>query len=967
LLVYLALKRNWVARPELAALLWPDQDSKLANTNLRKALFRLQGLPGAERIEVQPGALRFEARTDVQDFEAALREQRIADALELRHGDLLAGFDDDGNEGWSGWLQFERDRLRSAWRAAASQYLAGDLDATAAIDLAARLLEADPLDESALRLYMEWLVRARQVARARQAYNAFVARLRDELDLEPGAELRSLQDLLGATTTVAAQVPVAKAAAVDEGFVGRAVELRRIAALMAQDDCRLLCVIGPGGIGKTSLARRAMGQLSSEFADGAVFVPLDDLSAPEDLGGRIAHELDIALKGRSEPMEQLIAALEERHMLLVLDNFEQLVDGARRLEALLAACPRVKLIVTSRVRLALANEWLLPLDGLPCPEEEDQDRLEAFDAARLFVRAAHRVHPELVAAAEASAIVDICRQVEGLPLALELAASWTRVLSCEAIAAELRQGSELLHASDAARPARHASIETVFEQSWSLLGERERQALARLSVFRGGFTPQMARVVGGVPLPVLAALVDKSLLRKDGARCVLHPLVQQFAQAKLKRGGDTEASAVAHSRHFLRYVADAGHRVRNAEPEILREIDAEFENIRAAWRFAMKHGPADDLVRTAYSLMTYCEHRGRRLEGLELMQRAMESDSVAGHPKFVPTLAAHAAWMAYRLDRYAEAEALGTIALGAKALEGQRAGDTTLAFRAATVLGASCARLGRAEEAQRRFQQALDLATQSGNPFDIASALDNLGLITRGRGDLDGALRLYRLALLKHREIGDAGGEAICLNNQGVVHILRRELDAAQAVLRDARQLCERHGLPSTRVMVEVNLANVAMYSGVPEVAVRHARQALELSAQTGQRANAVEARHALVWAALRQGDLATAHSELVVAMTVAIALGRSALLVLGVRLFAELLAAQGVPEVAARVMGFVLQQPDLVGAEREEAEQQMRTWGAPSAAHEEWTGPSLDDLVHRIVAEAGQAHAPLIAELRGS
>ncbi len=346
-------------------------------------------------------------------------------------------------------------------------------------------------------------------------------------------------------------------------------------------------------------------------------------------------------------------------MLLVLDNFEQLVEGARQLEPLLMACPRVKLLVTSRVRLALANEWLVPLEGLPCPEDEDRDRIETFDAARLFVRAAHRVQPELNATAEASAIIDICNQVEGLPLALELAASWTRVLSCDAIAAELRHGTELLQARDATRPARHSSIESVFEQSWNLLGEREREALARLSVFRGGFTPAAARAVTGAPLPVIAALADKSLLRKEGERCVLHPLVQQFAQAKLEQDFDAEGSAVAHSRHFLRHLIEGSDRVRHADADALREIDDEFENIRAAWRFAVEHGPAEDLVRAAYSLMSHCDHRGRRLEGLELMHKAMEGDCVAGHPKFVAALAANAAWMAYRLDRYAEAEALG--------------------------------------------------------------------------------------------------------------------------------------------------------------------------------------------------------------------------------------------------------------------------------------------------------------------
>ena len=170
-----------------------------------------------------------------------------------------------------------------------------------------------------------------------------------------------------------------------------------------------------------------------------------------------------------DPLDQVIKYLSDRHLLLVLDNFEQLATDASILEKLMQACARVKIVVTSRVRLGLINEWLLPLEGLPFPEPEDQERFEAFDAVRLFMQAAQRVEPALVPAAEAASIVDICQQVEGLPLALQLAAAWTRVLSCEAIAAELRSGTELLHATDAAHPPRHASLEVVFDHSWRLL------------------------------------------------------------------------------------------------------------------------------------------------------------------------------------------------------------------------------------------------------------------------------------------------------------------------------------------------------------------------------------------------------------------------------------------------------------------------------------------------------------------
>ena len=433
LLALLALKRSWIGRAELAAMLWPDLETERAYGNLRKILHRLQLLPWARNIEVRSGGVRFEAETDVSAFESALREQRIADALPIRRGELLAGFEDDRSEAWSSWLNFERDRLRLAWRDAALTRLATDIDTAEAIELSTRLLEADPLDEVALRAHMSCLARGGMSAQARQAYRDFADRLAEDLGLVPGAELHALHDSLGATATPA-RLKAPPNAIGDDSFIGRNVELQAIGTALARDECRVLSLIGPGGVGKSRLALRAIGEFAPGFSDGAVFVPLEDLSSLSELGGRLARELGIELAGRDELLAQVIAFLGQRHMLIVLDNFEHLTDDASLLSRLLHACARLKIIVTSRTRLGISGEWVSHVEGLPWPDIEDQDRFEAFDAVRLFVHAARRVQPELAPTLEAASIVDICRQVEGLPLALELAAAWTRVLSCDAIA-----------------------------------------------------------------------------------------------------------------------------------------------------------------------------------------------------------------------------------------------------------------------------------------------------------------------------------------------------------------------------------------------------------------------------------------------------------------------------------------------------------------------------------------------------
>lgn len=960
LVVFLAMKRAWVGRAELAALLWPEQETRLAYTNLRKTLFRLQSAQWLPAIESQGGALRLVAEADVLAFETALREQRIEQALALRRGELLTGYEDDANEAWSSWLAFERDRLRAAWRGAALDHLGTGLDAGRAIDLSARLLAADPLDETALRAHMAWLARGGQSARARQAYRDFVARLEQDLGLPPSADLKALHDSLGS----AAPPPAASSAGrvPDAGFVGRAVELRRMVGLLTGEDCRLLSLVGPGGAGKTRLAQRALPELASAHPDGASFVALEDVASRDELVSRLARDLHVRLVGGAEPLDHVVAFLRGRRTLLVLDNFEQLLPAASVLEQLLQACPELRIVVTSRVRLALPGEWLLPVEGLPCPEAEDRDRLETFDAARLFVQAAQRVEPALVPSVEAISIVDICRRVGGLPLALELAAAWTRVLSCDAIAAELRSGTELLHAVDASQPTRHASLAIVFDQSWRLLSAVERDALARLSVFHGGFSAEAGRAVAGAPMPVLGALADKSLLRKEDARIFMHPMVGQLAALRLGDGDARASTERAHAAYFLRLLGELTRGAGAGDRDTLLRIDVEFDNCKAAWRWAVAHDDRDGLRRSARTLEHFCDHRGRFVEGADLLREALDSQAIEADGKLASLLLAATAHLMYRLDDYVEAEALAARGLAAA----RAARDRDRKSQCLNVLGEVALRLGRLADAKRCFAEARELGLSSTNPQGAAGVLDNLALVEKMMGHDAEALQLSLQSLAAHRRGGDAAGEALCLNNLATLYLVKRDYALAGAHLAQAMAIADRHGLAATRGLLLANLIEVATMTGDLDAAESHARLALELAEGAGNRYLASYVRLHFVQIALRRLNLDSARSELAASLRVAAAMQRPAFLLDGVTLFAEMLRAQDENLCARRVLSFAAGHPSASAMQRNEIRDRLSQLpaGEPETA---WPAITLDELVHRIVVESDIAHAPLIAALRSA
>jgi predicted ATPase/transcriptional regulator with XRE-family HTH domain len=341
-------------------------------------------------------------------------------------------------------------------------------------------------------------------------------------------------------------------------LVGREHETRFITAQLLNPACRLLTLTGPGGVGKTRLAIAAGRQLEPRFTDGVAFVSLAGSSMLESIVPTIADALGLAFSGPAEPIVQVTNYLRTKEILLIVDNMEHLLEGGNLLGEILQGTGNVKMLVTSREQLHLQWEWLFEVEGLPIPDEAGVN-LESNSAAMLFIQRAQQTSQDFSLTAEdKSALVRICKLVGGLPLAIELAASWVRMLSCHEIATELEHSLDFLETKKFDVPVRHRSLKSVFDHSWKLLTEEERLALMRLSVFHGGFTREAALATADTSISMLSSLMDKSLLRhnKSSERYNLHELIRQYTYAELQSdpGEETHASE-KHALYYATWIA----------------------------------------------------------------------------------------------------------------------------------------------------------------------------------------------------------------------------------------------------------------------------------------------------------------------------------------------------------------------------------------------------------------------------
>jgi len=613
-------------------------------------------------------------------------------------------------------------------------------------------------------------------------------------------------------------------------FVGREAELVELAELLADQNVRLLCLIGAGGVGKTRLAIEAGKRQIGNCAQGVYFVALAGLANAEGLVPSIAQTIGFSFYAGSEPRQQLLEYLREKRMLLILDNFEHLLEGVSFLSDLLEADPLVKVIVTSRVRLEAPGEQLVHLEGMDFPDGENLADTLGYSAVELFLQCARRVRPEFRPAGnDLQNVARICRLVGGLPLGILLAAAWVEMLTPAEIAGEIARSLDFLHTTRRELPPRQQSMRAVFDYSWNSLSDRERNAFRAISIFRGGFTAEAAQHVAGAGLRELMGLVNKSLVhRNPSGRYEVHELLRQYGEARLTElAEEADAARDRHCTYFAQFMNGHTEQIVGAQRrQILRQIQAEIANVQSAWERALSTGRFTDLDAILLSVAEYYLTRGWYLHGRNLFSRAARSIEAAGvdrssesrlllgrlylqqgrfsvmigdEERADPALQASIEIFHYLGARREAAYALCYLG-GAEDLYGSRNAEPCaealrlfqeigdLRGSALALRGLAWAALHQASytEARNKFQEGLATFRKLRDQVGITTTLGGLGFVLFIIGEYREAVSIHEEMLDLCREAGDQGGIARALAFLGMDSFVLREYEKARDLFRQS-------------------------------------------------------------------------------------------------------------------------------------------------------------------------------------
>ncbi|MCL4858708.1 MAG: tetratricopeptide repeat protein [Caldilineaceae bacterium] len=668
-------------------------------------------------------------------------------------------------------------------------------------------------------------------------------------------------------------------------LVGRERELGEIGRLLRDPQCRLLTLVGAGGIGKTRLAIHAAAEQQTAFSDGLFFVAMAGAPTAALMAPTIAASIGLSLFGVGNPEEQVLAHLQNKQVLLVLDNLEQLLAAPAEpatsavqslyqgsslplLEGILQQAPGVKLLATSREQLNLPGEWVFDLQGLPTPPPIAEHQtsgagLAAYSSVALFLQTARRVQSGFtLAVEEQSAVARLCRLVEGMPLAIELAATWVRTLTCAEIVAELERSIDFLTTQARGAPERHRSMKAVFDHSWRLLTPTEQRALRRLAVFRGGFRRDAAQVVAGASLASLASLVGKSLVRHSThGRYELHELVRQYAAAHLAI--DEREKAATHTQHsdfYLGRLQQQCQALRTAQQaQVLANFIAEADNVRTAWAWLVAQRDGARIRAATLAMIDLYDWLHWFQEGDDIFGRAAAAlTSTEGTPLGAALLGQGV--FACRFGRYAAAQHL----LAASIAHVQECEDAVFMVAARYWQAAVAYNRGDYGQAHQWANESLLLAEQIGDAWRAhADARNLLALIALAQGDYPAAEQMFQQVLRFLRNAGSPSMTIVCLCNLSRALRLQRAFDVAQALLDEALLLCKQVGDRWVTALTLAGLGQLAYEAGSFADAQRRFEESLTLMRTLNETWNTTHVLNGAGYAALALGDLRRAQLRL--------------------------------------------------------------------------------------------------------
>jgi predicted ATPase/DNA-binding CsgD family transcriptional regulator len=659
-------------------------------------------------------------------------------------------------------------------------------------------------------------------------------------------------------------------------LIGRDHEVQQASSLLKDSGVRLLTVSGPGGVGKTRLALQVAREVQQTFADGSWFVPLDHVTAPDQAVLTIEQTLGLREVRKQLSLEDLQTFLREKHLLLLLDNFEQLLSAAPLLPDLLSACPGLKLLVTSRAVLRVQGEYELPVPPLAVPDLQHLPPVEAlvqYGAVALFVQRAQAIKPDFrVTQENAGVIAAICARLDGLPLALELGAAYSKLLSPRALLARLEQPLEVLTRGGPDLPMRQQTLRNTMQWSYELLSPAEQRLFRRLSVFVDGCTLEAAEAVctaaDEVTTPVMevaASLLDKSLLQRveqenEEWRLQMLETIRAYGLELLAASGELESTRNAHASYYLALAEQAEPALLNMQQRSwLERLDQERGNLWAALHWLVACNETEAALRLVGALGWFWFLRGYLSEGRSLLEQAL-AFSRAGDAAVSGQVRAKALYAAGRLAYWQFDIERATVLL-AESLELSREVGATASMAASlNILGTiETSHRGHFAAGQALLEESLRLYREAGDRVGIATDLKTLGILAHYRGEFARVQELCGESLILFRESGDSWNIALLLHILGWASYCQGAYAAARRLSEESVALFRRLGNPGFTAKALTILASEVTALGEEATAASLLEEALALGEQGENREDLARTLCALGRLALRQGKLTQA------------------------------------------------------------------------------------------------------------